>query len=90
MFDIEIAAYILDSTKSKYELKDLAEENLKLDLNSFFAPKEEIQLSLLSDVEANLDENEFLCKSLYLIEKLYVVLKEKLQKNDQYNLFTRN
>lgn len=88
MFDIEIAAYLLDSTKNKYELKDLAEENLKIDLNNFFDSKEEVQLSLLNDVETNSDEN--LCKSLYLIQRLYLDLKEKLQKNEQYELFTRN
>lgn len=90
MFDIEIAAYILNSLKSKYEIEELADEYLNIDVNSFIKVKEKEneQLSLLSEPEEpadNIIENN--CKKSYLIYNIYKKLKEELEKNNQLKLF---
>lgn len=88
MFDIEIAAYILDSTKSKYELIPIAEEYLGLDLSSFFEEKQEVQLTFDTlNIENSNNQSEIICKKLFLIQKLYVKFKEELEKNEQIKLF---
>lgn len=93
MFDIEIAAYILNASKNKYEVLEMAEEYLNIDTSVFLNKKNKIeqaqQLSLNLDEfqETTNNEIEDSCKIVYLIYNIYLKLKEKLIENKQYDLF---
>ena len=50
MFDVKIAAYLLNSNSNQYKIKDLASEYLKLDLDEFINSKEQVSQTSLFDV----------------------------------------
>ena len=88
MFDIEIAGYILNSTISKYSIEYLANEYLSFDLEEYLNQnnqQEEEQLSLFS--QASEKENIKPYAYVYVINKLYKVLIDKMKETDTLNLF---
>ena len=87
MFDVKIAAYLLNSNSNQYKIKDLASEYLKLDLDEFINSKEQISQTSLFDVpekENENIENELYC---YCISKLKDKLTEDLEKIGSLKLF---
>lgn len=93
MFDIEIAAYILNASKSKYEISEMAEEYLKLDVGQFLKEESKEDVQLLLNLDGNINQSKEQSKedknskNAYLIYKIYLELKNKLQENEQYYLF---
>lgn len=89
-FDVAIAAYILNSSDGKYPLDKIIEQYLEIDISDFFKKEEKKQEQLtLFEIEDNQDDekiNKFAFYS-YCIYKLSNVLKEKLEENDELNLF---
>lgn len=87
MFDVKIAAYLLNSNSNQYKIKDLASMYLGLDIDELITPeKEELQSSLFDEPKEekpNL-ENEVYC---YCIQKLESKLKEELEKIGSLKLF---
>ena len=87
MFDVKIAAYLLNSNSNQYKIKDLASEYLKLDLDEFINSKEQVSQTSLFDVpekENENIENELYC---YCISKLKDKLTEDLEKIGSLKLF---
>ena len=86
-YDIELAAYILNPTESKYNLEKLAIDYLKLDINEY-NKKEEKQINLF-EAQENKTENEIEknCMYVYTIYNVYEKTMEKLKETNQLDLF---
>jgi len=93
MFDIEIAAYILNASKNKYEISEMAEEYLNIDATEFLKEDDKENVQLLLNLDGNVSKTQEQSKEdrnskeAYLIYKIYLELKKKLQENQQYDLF---
>ena len=88
-YDVEIAAYIINPTESKYSLEKLAIEYLKIDINEHTS-KEEKQINLFELNENKLQEDnemEKTCMYTYCIHKIYESTLEKLEQTNQLELF---
>ena len=86
MYDVKIAAYLLNSNSNQYKIKDLAFQYLGLDLDSFNNEELNEQVSLfdeLKEEKQNL-ENEINC---YCISKLSEILDKKLEEIGSLKLF---
>ena len=86
-YDIELAAYILNPTESKYNLEKLAIDYLKLDINEY-NKKEEKQINLFEAQENKTEkEIEKNCMYVYTIYNVYEKTMEKLKETNQLDLF---
>ena len=86
-YDIELAAYILNPTESKYNLEKLAIDYLKLDINEY-NKKEEKQINLFEAQENKTEnEREKNCMYVYTIYNVYEKTMEKLKETNQLDLF---
>ena len=86
-YDIEIAAYIINPTESKYNIEKLAIDYLKLDINEY-DKKEEEQINLFT-VEENAKDttSDKICMHAYVINGVYEKTLEKLKETNQLDLF---
>ena len=87
-YDIEIAAYIINPTESKYNIEKLAIDYLKLDINEYNV-KEEKQINLFDVQEETLvdkDADKAFIYS-YVIYKVYNETLKKLKETSQLDLF---
>ena len=87
MFDIEIAAYILNSTINKYSIENLANEYLNIDLQEYLKNNEEKseQINLFETIKD--EDNTKIGIYAYIINKLYYNLINKLKTENQLELF---
>lgn len=87
MFDIELAAYLLNSTTSKYTIESISKEYLGIDIENKKVKEENMQMNLfaVSEQESKLDEKK--AAYAYVIGKLYPLLIEKMKKDKCYSLF---
>jgi len=76
MFDIEIAAYLLDSGKSKYPIEEISKDYLNMDIKV-----QTTQINLFETI------NNSSMHYAYAIYKLHDVLKEKLKETNTLELF---
>ncbi|MBO4940888.1 MAG: DNA polymerase I [Clostridia bacterium] len=83
-FDVALAAYILDPTRSGYDINGLALEFLGLTSNAGSNEEDNGQLSLCFDDEENLDDIAFDLFALYTLKKIF---SEKLRENGQEKLY---
>ncbi len=93
-FDVEIAAYLLDPTASKYMIESLASDYLELDKNEYMSKngveqKQDKQINLF---ETNTEEKEDSKKYevsfiTYVINELKNLLTKKLEEQNSLKLF---
>ena len=86
MYDVKIAAYLLNSNSNQYKIKDLAFNYLNIDIDEFSKSDSNEQASLFDESKEekpNL-ENELYC---YCISKLPEVLDQKLEEIGSSKLF---
>ena len=86
-FDTAIGAYILEPSRTDYELSILASEYLSLNL----AAQEEVlgkgkSYMRICDIDEN-KASDFACRQLMCISKLYRYISEQLGKNGQHELY---
>ncbi len=89
-YDIEIAGYIIDSIKNKYDIETLALRYLNLELSRFLKPKETVkQLDLFTMEEETVGEEEKnkACVYAYAINKLYPITKKMIEEQGSMELF---
>ena len=90
-YDIEIAGYIIDAVKNKYDIETLSLRYLNLELNCIIGKKKETnkQIDLFSMAEEEKDESEKekACIYAYVINKLYPVTKKKIEEQGSLELF---
>ncbi len=96
MFDIEIAAYLLNSTITKYTLEYLALEYVAFDVNEYLnkfninLDSNQKQMNLFETEENNQNSNaELNSVYAYLIKKIADKLYEKLKELDLIDLFEK-
>lgn len=85
MFDIGVAAYLLNSTSNSYTIQELSQIYLNLNLDTIGQAKEATQLDLFNQVEETVDNTIGIYA--YCIFSLYDKLKQKLQETEQLELF---
>jgi len=93
-FDIVIAAYIINSSKSKYTLEELSEEYIEFSIDDYLKEnniqEETTQMNLFDTVEVNTPKTDY--KSIayaYTIKNLKDKLEEKLIETKQLDLFNK-
>lgn len=65
-FDTKIAAYLIDSSKGEYDLKDIIREYISINLSE--------------------DDEDLIVKEVALLNRIYNVLKEKIEEADMVEL----
>ncbi len=85
VFDVVIGAYILDPTRSAYDLDALALEYLGMAVNGKTDEGENGQLSLSFDDEAEGADDG--AEALYVIYKLWKKFSSMLEENGQHSLY---
>lgn len=86
MYDVKIAAYLLNSNSNQYKMKELAYQYLNLDLDEFCKTEPNTQASLFDEPQeekSNL-ENELYC---YCVSRLFPILNKKLGEIGSLKLF---
>ena len=88
-YDIEIAGYIIDSIKNKYDIETLSLRYLNLELSRFIKKEEkEVQLDLFNMLEEEGEEEKTRdCIYVYAINKLYEVTKKMMEEQNEFKLF---
>lgn len=88
MFDIEIAAYLLNATDSKYTIENISKQYLDFDIEQINekGKANETQMTLFA-TEPKKDISEKKVAYTYAIGCLYDILIEKLKESNQYELF---
>lgn len=84
IFDIAIGAYILDPTRSAYDIEGLALEFLGMAMGSKQNEDENGQLSLNFDDNMNDDGG---AEELYIVYRLWKTFSEKIEENGQHMLY---
>jgi len=93
-YDAEIAGYILDSTRNKYDMETLSLRYLNLDLSRYIKVEEKKpeQLDLFSmDVEEETNQNEIEKQKsilyVFALEKMYPVTMKLIEEQEEMQLF---
>lgn len=88
-YDIEIAGYIIDSIKNRYDIETLSVRYLNMDLTRHMKKKEDKeQLDLFSMTENEGEEEKTkACLYIYAINKLYPVTKKMMEEQGELELF---
>lgn len=86
LFDVQIAAYLLNPLKNDYQIEDVANEYLGLLMQSYsqLFGKEKPEAAYEKRRE---DFSEYLCSCAHVLAKARSVLTEKLRKTGQEKLF---
>lgn len=90
-YDIEIAAYILNPTKSKFEIEELAIEEMQFEIEEYLKEnnsysEESAQINLFESQQPTLPIRNILYA--YCINQLVPITKEKLEQTNQLDLFS--
>ncbi len=93
-FDIEIAAYLLNPTASKYMIENLANDYLELDKNEYMSKngveeKQDKQINLFdTNTEESKDSKKYEVSFItYVINELKNLLTKKLEEQNSLQLF---
>ncbi len=91
MFDISIAGYILNSNINKYTIEYLANEYLNFNMDEYLdkegIKEEGEQINLFNTIEKATNTSDKNYIYVYLIFKLYKVLKDKMYNENSLKLF---
>ena len=89
-YDTEIAGYILDSTKNKYDIETLSVRYLNLEISRYIKKEEkQEQIDLFSMTEessSSLDKEKSVLYA-YCINKLYPVTMKLIEEQGELELF---
>lgn len=90
-YDIEIAGYIIDSIKNKYDIETLSIRYLNIELSRYIIKEEkEKQLNLfnMNEEDGEKDKNKA-CIYAYAISRLYEVTKKMIEEQGTLELFNK-
>ncbi len=88
-FDAEIAGYIIDSIKNKYDIETLALRYLNLEISRYINQEnKQEQLTLFQDENngSKLEKNKS-CIYIYCINKLYPIMMKFIEEQEELELF---
>lgn len=86
-FDVMLAAYILDPTKSEYRLDELCVKYLSSVLGGGESGEKSEQISMLEVMGGETDNTSEVFSVLSALEKLSVCMAEIIEKNNQHTLY---
>ncbi len=85
-YDAEIAAYILNPTNTKHNIKDIAMQYLEVDLDELIPKKDEMQLNIFEEAKEISNKDE-IGVYVYALKELYSVTTKKIQEEGSLELF---
>ena len=85
-YDAEIAAYILNPTNTKHNIKDIAMQYLEVDLDKLIPKKDEMQLNIFEEAKEISNKDE-IGVYVYALKELYSVTTKKIQEEGSLELF---
>ena len=90
-YDIEIAGYIIDSIKNKYDIETLSLRYLNVELSRYIKNEEEPnQMSLFNMIEEDTEKDKNkACIYAYAIDKIYAVTKKLMEEQEAEELFKK-
>jgi len=90
-YDIEIAGYIIDSIKNKYDIETLSLRYLNIELSRYIKNEEEPnQMSLFNMIEEDTEKDKNkACIYAYAIDKIYAVTKKLMEEQEAEELFKK-
>ena len=86
-YDVEIAAYIIDSIQNKFEINEIIKQYLGININDLAQNKvQNTQLNLFEQ-ETSKDDSQINMLYVYFINEIYKKTETKLKENNQIELF---
>ncbi len=85
-YDADVAAYILNPTNTKHNIKDIASQYLDIDLNDLIPKKEDMQLNMFDQVK-DISNKEEVGAYVYALNSLYSITMKKMQEDGSIKLF---
>ncbi len=86
-FDVMLAAYILDPTRSEYRIDELCVKYLKTSLGGEDNQEKNEQISMLEVMGGEGENFSAVFARLSAIEKLFVCMADIIEKNNQHKLY---
>ncbi len=89
--DISIGAYILNPTNNKLDLKNLAMQYLELDIEEYIGEEDnQKQMTLFEENDTQKDKKDLEKYTLYayVIEKINIMILQKLKETNSFDLYT--
>lgn len=87
-YDAEVAAYVINPTNTKHNIKDIAEQYLDLEVDELIPKSEEQQLNMFEEVK-EISKKEEIGVYVYVLKKLYDVTMAKMQEEGSKELFSQ-
>ena len=85
-YDADVAAYILNPTNTKHNIKDIASQYLDIDLDDLIPKKEDMQLNMFDQVK-DISNKEEVGAYVYALNSLYSITMKKMQEDGSIKLF---
>ena len=85
-YDAEIAAYVLNPTNVKHNIKDIATQYLDIDIDELIPKKDDVQLNMFESVK-DLSNKDEVGTYVYALNNLYSITMKKMQEDGSIKLF---
>ena len=85
-YDADVAAYILNPTNTKHNIKDIASQYLDIDLDDLIPKKEDMQLNMFDQLK-DISNKEEVGAYVYALNSLYSITMKKMQEDGSIKLF---
>ena len=85
-YDAEVAAYILNPTNIKHNIKEISAQYLSIDLDDLIPKKEEMQLNMFEQIKEISNKDE-IGAYVYALNELYNITIKEMDKEGSKNLF---
>ena len=85
-YDAEVAAYVINPTNIKHNIKEIASQYLDIDLDDLIPKKEEIQLNMFESVK-ELSNKDEVGAYVYALSSLYNITMQKMKEEKSEELF---
>ena len=86
LYDAEVAAYVLNPTNIKHNIKEIANQYLDIELDDLIPKKEEVQLNIFEQAKEYSNKEE-VGAYVYALKKLYDITTKKMKEENSENLF---
>ena len=85
-YDADVAAYILNPTNTKHNIKDIASQYLDIVLDELIPKKEDMQLNMFEQVK-DISNKEEVGAYVYALNSLYAITMQKMKEDGSIKLF---
>ena len=85
-YDADVAAYILNPTNTKHNIKDIASQYLDIVLDDLIPKKEDMQLNMFEQVK-DISNKEEVGAYVYALKSLYAITMQKMKEDGSIKLF---